>query len=158
MNKIDLDRIDRDIVDFLQQHGRATNVELSAQVHLSAPQCLRRVRQLEEAGVIRRYAALVDPEALGYGVIAFVSLAVDREQSKREREIERQIRSFPEIVECYTISGDFDYLLKVAARDLRELSAFLTDRLLQVRGVASVRSTICMEEVKALSPLPTEER
>lgn len=149
-----LDRIDRNIIEFLQERGRATNVELSAHVHLSAPQCLRRVRQLEEDGVIRRYAALVDPAALGYGVIAFVSLSVDREQAKLERELERQIRSFPEIVECYTISGDFDYLLKVVARDLKGLSSFLTDRLLQVRGVAGVRSTICMEEIKPLAPLP----
>ncbi len=154
----ELDRIDRSIIDFLQNRGRATNVELSAQVHLSAPQCLRRVRQLEEDGVIRRYAALVDPEALGYGVVAFVSLSVDREKAKGEREFERHIRAFPEIVECYTISGDFDYLLKVVARNLKELSGFLTDRLPQVRGVASVRSTICMEEIKALAPLPVGER
>lgn len=153
-----LDRIDRQILDLLQRRGRATNVELSAQVHLSAPQCLRRVRQLEEAGVIRHYAALLDPQALGYGVVAFVSLSVDREQSTRERELERQIRSFPEIVECYTISGDFDYLLKVVARDLKELSSFLTDRLLHVSGVAGVRSTICMEEIKPLAPLPAIER
>ena len=149
-----LDRTDRHILDVLQSRGRATNVELSAQVHLSAPQCLRRVRQLEESGVIRQYAAVLDPQALGFGVVAFVSLAVDRDQSTRERELERQIRSFPEIVECYTISGDFDYLLKVVARDLKELSSFLTDRLLQVSGVAGVRSTICMEEIKPLSPLP----
>lgn len=153
-----LDRIDRNILEFLQQHGRATNVELSAQVHLSAPQCLRRVRQLEESGVIRRYAALVEPAALGYGVVAFVSLSVDREKAKGEREFERQIRAFPEIIECFTISGDFDYLLKVVARDLKELSGFLTDRLPQVRGVLGVRSTICMEEIKPLAPLPVGER
>jgi Lrp/AsnC family transcriptional regulator, leucine-responsive regulatory protein len=154
MPSVQMDRYDRKIVELLQLQGRATNVELAEQIHLSAPQCLRRVRQLEEKGVIRRYAALADPESLGLGVMAFVSLAVDREEVKRARELERSIRQYPEILECYTISGDFDYLLKVVAKDLKALSQFLTDRLMQLSGVASVRSMICMEEIKPISPLP----
>lgn len=151
-----LDRTDRRILEYLQQHGRATHVELSEQVHLSAPQCLRRVRALEERGVIRRYAALLDPEALGYGVTAFVSIALDREQSKRARRLEEQIRQFPEILECHAISGDFDYLLRVVARDLKALSELLTDRLMQIPGVSGARSTICLEEIKPPSPMPLE--
>lgn len=157
MQEVELDAFDRKILQMLQRQGRASNVELSEQVHLSAPQCLRRVRQLEEKGVIRGYAAQADPESLGLGVMAFVSLAVDREEVKRVRQLEKAIRQFPEILECYTISGDFDYLLKVVARDLKALSQFLTDRLMQLPGVASVRSMICMEEVKPSSPLPVEE-
>ncbi len=156
MNSPVLDAIDRKILNELQADGRATNVELSARVHLSAPQCFRRVRSLEERGVIRSYRADVQPEALGLGVMAYVSLNIDGGQFGRVREIEAGIRAFPQILECHTVSGDSDYLLKVVARDLKSLSQFLTDRLMQVPGVDNVRSMICMEEVKAPSPLPVE--
>lgn len=148
------DRYDRILLQALQEQGRASNVELSDKVNLSAPQCYRRVRRLETEGVIRGYAAQVVPAAVGLGVVAFVSLSIDREQVKKVRELEKTIRIFPEILECYTISGDFDYLLKVVATDLKSFSNFLTDRLMQVPGVAGVRSMICLEEIKPASPLP----
>ena len=150
-----MDAYDRNILKWLQNDGRMTNVELAERIHLSAPQTLRRVRTLEERGVIRRYAALVSPAAVGLEVTAFVSLSLDREQFRNVREVERNVMAFPEIVECHTISGDFDYLLKVVAADLKSLSLFLTDRLMQVPGVSGVRSMICMEEIKPHSSLPT---
>lgn len=150
----EIDSLDRKILSALQADGRASNVELSAQVHLSAPQCFRRVRALEERGVIRGYRADVQPNALGLGVMAYVSLNIDGGQFGRVREIEADIRNFPQILECHTVSGDSDYLLKVVARDLKALSQFLTDQLMQVPGVDDVRSMICMEEIKAPSPLP----
>lgn len=156
MAQTQLDALDRKILDALQADGRATNVELSARVHLSAPQCFRRVRSLEERGVIRSYTAHVLPQALGLGVTAYVSLNIAGEQFGRVREIEASIRGFPQILECHTVSGDYDYLLKVVARDLKSLSQFLTDRLMQVPGVDDVRSMICLEEVKAPSPLPVD--
>jgi DNA-binding Lrp family transcriptional regulator len=156
MTSAPIDALDRKILDALQADGRASNVELSAQVHLSAPQCFRRVRSLEERGVIRSYRAEVQPEALGLGVMAYVSLNIDGGQFGRVREIEASIRDFPQILECHTVSGDYDYLLKVVARDLKSLSQFLTDRLMQVPGVDDVRSMICMEEVKAPAPLPVD--
>jgi len=156
MTQPTLDSLDRKILDALQADGRATNVELSSRVHLSAPQCFRRVRSLEERGVIRGYRAEVQPEALGLGVTAYVSLNIDGGQFGRVRDIEASIRDFPQILECHTVSGDYDYLLKVVARDLKSLSQFLTDRLMQVPGVDDVRSMICMEEVKARSPLPVD--
>jgi DNA-binding Lrp family transcriptional regulator len=151
-----LDALDRKILGVLQGDGRASNVDLSAKVHLSAPQCFRRVRALEERGVIRGYRAQVQPEALGLGVMAYVSLNIDGGQFGRVREIEASIRDFPQILECHTVSGDYDYLLKVVARDLKSLSQFLTDRLMQVPGVDDVRSMICLEEVKAPAPLPVD--
>jgi Lrp/AsnC family transcriptional regulator, leucine-responsive regulatory protein len=154
MPEQELDAMDRKILIALQADGRASNVELSAQVHLSAPQCFRRVRALEERGVVRGYRALVAPQSLGLGVMAFVSLNIDGGQFGRVREIEAEIRAFPQILECHTVSGDSDYLLKVVARDLKSLSQFLTDRLMQVPGVDDVRSMICLEEIKAPSPLP----
>lgn len=148
------DRYDRILLQTLQSKGRASNVELSEQVNLSPPQCYRRVQRLEQEGVIRGYSAQVDAAALGLGVTAFVNLNIAREQFKQVRELEKAIRQFPEILECYTISGDFDYLLKVVATDLKSLSSFLTDRLMQVPGVAGVRSMVCLEEIKPASPLP----
>ncbi|MDB5726988.1 MAG: asnC family protein [Noviherbaspirillum sp.] len=151
-----IDRYDRIILKTLQANGRASNVELSEKASLSPPQCYRRVRRLESDGIIRGYAAQVDPATVGFGVVAFVNLNIDREQFKQVRTLEKAIRQFPEILECYTISGDFDYLLKVVASDLKSLSGFLTDRLMQVPGVSGVRSMVCLEEIKQASPLPIE--
>lgn len=152
-----LDRYDRVLLRALQRDGRASNVELSEQANLSPPQCYRRVRRLETDGIIRGYTAQVVPAAIGLGVVAFVNLNIDREQFKKVRELEKAIRQFPEILECYTISGDFDYLLKVVATDLKSLSNFLTDRLMQVPGVSGVRSMVCLEEIKQASALPVDE-
>ena len=154
MSQTVLSGLDRKILEALQADGRASNVELSARVHLSAPQCFRRVRALEERGVIRGYTARVAPSAIGLGVVAYVSLNIDGGQFGRVREIEASIRDFPQILECHTVSGDYDYLLKVVARDLKSLSQFLTDALMQVPGVDDVRSMICLEEIKPASPLP----
>jgi Lrp/AsnC family leucine-responsive transcriptional regulator len=152
-----LDRYDRIILKTLQENGRASNVELSEKASLSAPQCYRRARRLESDGIIRGYTAQVDPSAIGLGVVAFVNINIDREQFKQVRTLEKAIRQFPEILECYTISGDFDYLLKVVAADLKSLSSFLTDRLMQVPGVSGVRSMVCLEEIKPASPLPISQ-
>lgn len=149
-----MDQFDAKILKLLQANGRMSNVDIAESIHLSPPQCLRRVRSLEEKGVIRRYAALVAPASIGLGVTAFVALSLDRDQFKKVREVEKVIRDFPEIIEGFTISGDFDYLLKVVSHDLKSLSQFLTDRLMQVPGVAGVRSMICLEEVKPLAGLP----
>ena len=147
---------DRKILVALQSDGRVTNVELASRIKLSAPQCFRRLRALEERGVIRGYAAQVAPEAIGLGVMAYVSVSIAGDQFGRVREIEREIAADPQILECHAVSGDYDYLLKVVARDLKSLSHFLTDRLMQVAGVDDVRSMICLEEVKAASPLPVD--
>ncbi len=152
-----LDRYDRIILRLLQVNGRASNVELSEKVNLSPPQCFRRVKRLEASGAIRGYAAQVSMQRLGLDVVAFVSLTLDRDQNKKVRELEKTIRSFPEVLECYGISGDFDYLLKVVAKDLKSLSTFLTDRLMQVPGVSGVRSTVCLEEIKPTSPVPVDD-
>lgn len=149
-----MDNYDRNILKHLQDDGRMSNLQLAEHIHLSPPQTLRRVRALEEKNIIRGYVAQVSAEAVGLGVMAFVSLSLDREQFRNVREVERKLMAFPEIIECHTISGDFDYILKVVASDLKALSQFLTDTLMQVPGVASLRSMICMEEIKPVSSLP----
>lgn len=149
-----MDSYDLNILRHLQDDGRMSNLQLAEKIHLSAPQTLRRVRALEERKVIRGYTAQVAPETVGLGVMAFVSLSLDREQFRNVREVERNIMAFPDILECHTISGDFDYILKVVAADLKSLSQFLTDKLMQVPGVDNLRSMICLEEIKPASSLP----
>ncbi len=151
-----LSATDKRILVALQRNGRASNVELAGEVHLSAPQCFRRVRALEERRVIRGYRADVAPEAIGFAVTAYVSVSIGGDDFGRVREIEAEIRAFPQILECYSVSGEDDYLLKVVARDLKSLSTFLTDQLMQVPGIDDVRSMIALEEIKPASPLPTE--
>ena len=133
----EFDSIDRKILRALQAAGRATNVELAGKVHLSAPQCFRRVRALEERGVIRGYTARLDAEALGLGVTAYVSVSIAGDQFGRVRDIEAQIRAYPQILECHAVSGDYDYLLKVVAHDLKSLSTFLTCMRRSVRTPTS---------------------
>ncbi len=151
-----LDAIDRKILEIVQADGRISNVDLAGRIHLSAPQCFRRVRSLEERGVIRGYRAEVAPEAIGFGVTAYVSVSIGGGDFGRVREIEAEIRNFPQILECYSVSGEDDYLLKVVAPDLKSLSNFLTDRLMQVPGIDDVRSMIALEEIKPTSPLPVD--
>lgn len=154
MENSKLDAIDCNILEVLQRDGRISNVDLATEVHLSAPQCYRRVRALEERGVVRGYRALVAPEALGLGVTAFVSVNISGAAFGRVRDIEGLMRDLPEVLEIHTVSGDCDYLLKVVVNDLKSLSRLLTDRLMQIDGVADVRSMVCMEEVKPPSVLP----
>jgi Lrp/AsnC family transcriptional regulator, leucine-responsive regulatory protein len=151
-----LDAIDRKILETVQSDGRISNVDLAARIHLSAPQCFRRVRSLEERGVIRGYRAEIAPEAVGFVVTAYVSVSIGGDDFGRVREIEAEIRAFPQILECYSVSGEDDYLLKVVAQDLKSLSTFLTDRLMQVPGIDDVRSMIALEEIKPASPLPVD--
>lgn len=149
-----MDQYDLNILRYLQEDGRISNLNLAEKIHLSPPQTLRRVRALEEQKIIRAYTTQVAPQALGLNVMAYVALSLDREKYRNVREVEQTIKLFPDIVECHTVSGDFDYLLKVVAPDLKSLSQFLTDRLMQVPGVAAVRSMICLEEVKPSTSLP----
>jgi Lrp/AsnC family leucine-responsive transcriptional regulator len=156
MHDFSLDEIDRKILMHLQLHGRATNVELSEHAHLSPPQCYRRMKRLEDEGVIHRAVAILDREKMGYGVMAFVSITRDKEQYKGMRELEAVLNRFPEVLECYSLTGDYDYLLKVVAQDLKEFSTFLREKLMRAPGVVSVRSFICLEEIKCSTALPIE--
>ena len=151
-----LDAIDRKILEAVQADGRISNVDLAGRIHLSAPQTFRRVRSLEERGVITGYAARVDPQALGYDVVAYVAVSIAGDQFSRVREIERELAAYPQVLECHAVSGDHDYLLKVVAQDLKSLSQLLTDRLMQIAGVDDVRSMIALEEIKPPSPVPVD--
>lgn len=151
---LELDRIDRKIVAHLQRNARASNVELAEVAHLSAPQCLRRHRRLEEAGLIVAYETRLDAARLGFGVTAFIHVTVAKDHVRDLPKFRAVAAGLPEILECYAVTGDFDYMLKVVARDLPALSRFLMDTLLKLPGVTSVRSSVCLEEIKCTSALP----
>jgi Lrp/AsnC family transcriptional regulator, leucine-responsive regulatory protein len=151
-----LDRLDRCILEALQANGRVSNQELAATVHLSPAQANRRHRRLEAMGYIRGYEARLDPDRLGLGVTAFVHISMERGQHKEVQKFQRTIGKMAQVLECYAVTGDFDYICKVVARDLKGLSDFLLGTLAQQPGVSGVRSSICLNELKCSAALPLE--
>lgn len=143
-----IDDIDKRILRSLQSNGRMSVQDISAIVGLSPTPVARRIRALEEAGVITGYRALIDEAALGFGVSVFVSVRLDRQIDGALAEFEAAIRRFPEVVDCWLMTGNRDYLLRIAAADLVEFETFLVGRLTKVPGVASIESSIPLRRVK----------
>jgi len=143
-----LDLIDSRILRELQGNGRISIQDLSARVGLSATPCARRVRLLEETGIIRQYSAQVDEMKVGFGFSVFVSVQLDRQIDDRLLNFEKAIGLLPEVVDCWLMTGNRDYLLRVAVVDLVEFERFLTGRLTKIDGVASIESSIPIRRVK----------
>ena len=154
MNEPTLDRIDRRIVDALQRDGRLANNELAAQVNLSPSPCLRRVRSLEEAGVIKRYVALVDPAKVGLHMLAYVSVKLEKKGQMPAEDFASAVDTWSEVTECYSMTGDMDYLLRVQVEDLDHFSRFIMGKLLKQSGVADVKSSFALQRVKETTVLP----
>lgn len=152
----DLDPTDRRILAHLQAHGRASNLELAEAVHLSPAQCNRRHRRLEEHGYVKRYEARLDAAKVGQGVLAFVHVTMERGHMREVVKFRDGVSAMAQVQECYAVTGDFDYVLKVVARDLKALSDFLLGTLAQLPGVNGVRSSVCLDEVKCTSALPLD--
>ncbi len=138
----------------LQTDGRASNAELSAIAHLSAPQCFRRVKRLEEAGVIEGYVALLARERLGFGVLAFVSVTLGGGRTQDIEKFRKVIADIPEILECHVVTGEADFLLKVVAADLQDFSRFLLERLVENFDSVTTRSEVSLEQIKSTTALP----
>ncbi len=149
-----LNRIDRRLLEILQKDARLTNLELAERVSLSPSACLRRVRALEKAGVIRRYAALVDPRKVGLGLMAFVNVKLEKRGRSPTDAFARAVRDWPEVLACHSLTGEMDYLLRVQVEDLEHFSRFVMDSLLKHPGVLDVRSSFVLEEVKETTALP----
>lgn len=150
------DAIDRAILEELQNDAKLTNVELASRVGLSPSPCLTRVRALEQTGVISTYVALLNPAAVGATVSVFIQIALERQAESSLEAFEEQILKFPEVMECYLMSGDSDYLLRVIVRDTNGFRDFIIDRLSKVPGVASIRSSFALKQVKYNTALPLE--
>ncbi len=154
MPKQALDAIDRRILENLQNDARMANVALAEKVGLSPSPCLRRVGRLEETGVIKGYATLVDAEAVGLPVSIFVNVTLEKQVEGALETFEKDIRAQPEVMECYLMTGDFDYLLRVVTSDLQAYERFLMEHLTRVPGVASIKSSIALKQVAYRTALP----
>lgn len=154
MPKKSLDRIDRKILEALQVDGRLTNQDLAARVSLSPSPCLRRVRALERAGVIRHYVALLEPQKVGLGMLAYVTVKLEKKGKMPVEQFTRSIQGWPEVVACYSMTGDMDYLMRVQVEDLDHYSRFIMEKLLKQPGVIDVKSNFVLERVKDTTALP----
>ena len=153
-----LDSIDLRILSELQNNGRITNVELSRRAKITAPPCLRRMRALEKAGYIRGYHADLDPKHLGYEVSAFVYVGLASQAEADLRRFEDQVRNWPEVRECFMLSGEVDFLLKCVAKDLSSFQSFITNTLTAAKNVASVKSSLVIHATKREPGVPVETK
>lgn len=159
MERVKLDRIDRLILRNLQENGRMTNVELARRASISAPPCLRRVRTLEEAGVIAGYHADIDPGHLGYGVMIFAQVGLSSQAEHDLKAFEALVSTWPEVRECYMLAGEVDFLLKIVAEDWEAYNRFLTTHLTTAPKVAHVKSALAIRRSKYQpgAPIPGDD-
>ena len=143
-----LDEIDLHILDVLQRDGRISNQDLADEVGLSPSPCLRRLRQLESSGVVQKYVALVSPTAVGQGLQAVVEVRLDRQTRGSVDKFEAESLKLPQVLECYLMAGDWDYVLRVVVHDLEEFRDFHMNFLAKIPGVGNVKSNISMKQVK----------
>lgn len=152
---MEFDNTEREILRQLQLDGRMTNVQLAEKIGLSESPCFRRVRRLEEAGVIRGYAALVDQRLLGLPVTAYVQVTMERQPDRATDAFLAEVRAEEHIVECHAMSGANDYLMKVVARSIDHFSELCMERILKFPGVLHVESAFSLKEIKQALVLPT---
>ncbi|MCL4127187.1 UNVERIFIED_CONTAM: hypothetical protein GTU68_037218 [Idotea baltica] len=150
-----LDKIDKQILQELQVNARISNLELAEKVNLSPTPCARRVKQLEESGVIKSHITLLDPEVLGLSLTAMVSITMDKHTADRFERFEQTAAELPEVMECYVVTGqDSDFLIKVLVKDMRHYEEFLLRRLTKIEGVSGVHSSFVLRQAINKHQLP----
>ncbi|MBK6321382.1 Lrp/AsnC family transcriptional regulator [Candidatus Aalborgicola defluviihabitans] len=149
-----LDKFDISLLAALQKDAHATNQQVGEQIHLSASQVSRRIQRLETSGIIRRYVALLDPAALGLGVRAMSYVTLSRHGGDEGLAFEREIAVIPEVLDCYSVAGESDYILQIVAADLTVLSDSVLKKLMRIKGVANIRSNIVLNCIKSSTELP----
>ncbi len=154
MSRMKLDRIDRKILHDLQKNGRTTNVDLARHAGISAPPCLRRLRALEENGIIKGYHARLDEATLGYGITGFVLVKLVSQADADLKKFNARLAEWPEVREAYLIAGDMDYMLKIAAKDWEQYQTFLTTHLNSAENVTSIKSSMVVKEAKYEAGVP----
>jgi Lrp/AsnC family transcriptional regulator, leucine-responsive regulatory protein len=153
-HSMQLDPIDLRILAQLQEDGSLTNVELARRVHLSPSPCLARVKALEAAGVIERYVALANAKALGLGLSVFINISLKSQSKEALGEFERRIAEHDEVMECYLMTGDSDYLIRVAVPDIAALERFILEQLTPIPGIEKIRSSFALKQVRYKTALP----
>ncbi len=151
-----LDSIDRRLLAELQDDGRITNVELATRVGLTAPPCLRRVRGLEESGVIRGYHADLDASKLGFAITVFAMVSLKSQAEDSLRQFEDHMKGLAEVRECHMLNGEIDFILKIVSKDLQSFQEFLTSKLTPAPNVASVKTSLTIRTAKQLPGVPLE--
>ncbi len=151
-----LDEIDRKLLSELQAEGRVTNVDLAKRVRLTAPPCLRRVRALEDGGVIRGYHADLDPSKLGFAITVFAMVSLRSQAEEDLRGFEEHILTLPEVRECHMLNGEIDFILKIVSQDLQSFQEFLTSKLTPAPNVASVKTSLTIRTAKHLPGVPLD--
>ena len=161
MPKIELDKTDRKILSVLQTNGKLTNQEVAEKVNLSPSPCLRRIKRLEESGVIRKYVALLDPDKIGLGLLAYVNVRLEKHSdtpagaSRSPRaDFAASVANWPEVVACYAMTGEMDYLLRVHVEDMEHFSQFMMETLLKHPVVLDVKSSFALQKIKDTTALP----
>lgn len=154
MAHLAIDDIDRQILAHLQEDGRMTNVDLAAKIGLTAPPCLRRVRSLEDAGVIQGYNARLDQAMLGYGITIFAMVSLKSQAEADLQAFENHIADLPEVRECHMLNGEIDFLLKIVAKDLQSFQGFLTSKLTPAPNVSSVKTSLTIRRSKYQPGVP----
>jgi len=155
--ELTLDRTDKRILEHLQRNARASNLELAEAVGLSATPCARRVKRLEESGVIRGHVTLLDEKALGLALTAMISISMDRHTPDRFEGFESAVSKLPEVIECSIVTGQTaDYLLKAVLPDMAHYEAFLLGKLTKIKGVTGVHSSFVLRKVVAKTALPLD--
>ncbi len=150
----DLDQLDWRLLEELQKDGRVSNAELARRLNLSPPATHARVRKLEETGVIRQYVALLDRDRLGLDLLCFIHIRMHVHELNALESFQEHVLSLPEVLECHHLTGQYDYVLKVALSNRRELQDFVRYKLVPLRGVAQITTSVLLEEVKATTSLP----
>ncbi|MFQ5982137.1 MAG: Lrp/AsnC family transcriptional regulator [Woeseiaceae bacterium] len=149
-----IDRFDRAILKALQEDGRISNVDLAGLVNLSESACLRRVRRLENKGLIEKYTALLDQRQAGLAINVFVHIALHREEQSELAAFEAAVQNLPEVMECYLMTGEFDYLLRVVVSDMDDYERVHKEALTRLPGVARVNSSVAIRTVRKTTELP----
>jgi DNA-binding Lrp family transcriptional regulator len=152
--EVSLDGTDRAILQLLQADGRISNADVARRVGLSAPATHARMKRLEDAGVIRQFATVLDREKLGYDMVCFISVSLQLHQFEAIERFKELVRDMPEVLECHHITGEFDYLLKAVFRNRNELQQFIVNRLTPIPGMARITTSLVLVEIKATSALP----
>lgn len=165
MAKIELDKTDRKILAVLQADGRLSNQDVAEKVSLSPSPCLRRIKRLEEAGVIRQYVALLDPDKIGLGLLAYVNVRLEKHSEGHSPggratgatprgDFAQSVANWPEVVACYAMTGEMDYLLRVHVEDMDHFSRFMMSTLLRHPAVQDVKSSFALQRIKDTTALP----
>ncbi|MDK3021973.1 Lrp/AsnC family transcriptional regulator [Cupriavidus taiwanensis] len=154
---IELDKTDLRILAELQRDASLTNVELAARVNLSPSPCLARVRVMKQSGLISKHVTLLDPRKLGLNVNVFIQVSLEKQTRAGLESFERAVLALPQVMECYLMSGDSDYLIRVLVPEVQALEHFIVDKLTRLAGVASIRSSFALKQVKYQTALPLPE-